>query len=113
MFRRSVEFSRCIIPMSGFFEWSALKDKYYFTSMESKILMAAGIFRKDDDGTRFVMLTTAANESMEQIHSRMPLLLEENQIAAWMGTYQEAQSLLGFTPLNLKKEIQGQLSLFS
>ncbi len=37
-----------------------------------------------EDERRFVILTTAANESMRKVHDRMPLILEKEQLADWL-----------------------------
>ncbi|MFT4309285.1 MAG: SOS response-associated peptidase family protein [Candidatus Woesearchaeota archaeon] len=59
--------SRCIVLMNGFFEWKN-KIPYYFYS--DKILYACGIATNE----RFVILTCKANETVSNIHDRMPLL---------------------------------------
>ncbi|MDE7259344.1 MAG: SOS response-associated peptidase [Lachnospiraceae bacterium] len=40
----------------------------------------AGLYNRYQNEDRFVILTTAANESMNPVHDRMPLLLEQDEI---------------------------------
>lgn len=47
-----------------------------------------------EDGDRFVILTTAANESMEPVHERMPLILEPDEVGSWIWDDERTKSLL-------------------
>ena len=62
---------------------------------------------------RFVILTTAANESMQPVHDRMPLLLEENEVEEWILGEDMYKNILMKTPYLLeRKSDYEQLSLF-
>ncbi len=80
MFKSSIQQRRLAVPAAGFFEWNANKDKYYFHSEKDKVLWLAGFYQDD----RFVILTTAANSSIEDIHPRMPLTLEPAELKQWI-----------------------------
>ena len=73
-FRDSVINRRCIIPSSGFYEWDNEKRKIMFRLEESDALYMAGLYNFYQDELRFVILTTAANESINDVHHRMPCL---------------------------------------
>lgn len=83
-FREGIKNHRIVIPAAGFYEWNRKKEKYRFRRTDSPVLFMAGCFRHYEDGDRFVILTTAANASMEPVHDRMPLILEPDEIAAWI-----------------------------
>lgn len=115
MFRESIVSRRCIIPASGFYEWNKSKDKIYFTPQNENIMYMAGIFNIFNNEARFVILTTRANSSIEDVHDRMPLLLSENQIEQWVFDDMKAATILKQTPylLNRKSEFEQQtLNLF-
>ena len=64
------------------------KDKYLFRKPDEPILYMAGIIStfKDSFGEKFdafVILTTAANECVEPIHDRMPVILTPDEIDPW------------------------------
>ena len=92
MFRESVMTCRCVIPSTGFYEWKRdgnAKTKYLFRMPEQAELYMAGFYNRfnDKDGEekgRFVILTTAANESMQDIHDRMPVILRPDERDVWM-----------------------------
>ena len=82
MFRESFALRRCLVPASRFFEWDKLtsqgrgpKTKYVFTRADGAPLLLAGCWKRGPEGERFVVLTTAANSSMAEIHDRMPVLI--------------------------------------
>jgi putative SOS response-associated peptidase YedK len=77
---------RCLIPVSGFFEWQHVgKVKYpYFIHLKSDhFFRLAGIY---ENGT-YSILTTGANPLMARIHNRkqrMPVILTEVDGEAWL-----------------------------
>ena len=97
MFSRSVHQYRCVIPGTGFFEWKkseGQKEKYLFRLPEEPVLYMAGLYQPNAAENRFVILTTAANESMAEVHHRMPLILKKEEIRSWLGDEQAARHLL-------------------
>ena len=77
---------RVILPATGFFEWShdREKTKYLFTLESSKVLYLCGIYKPIDDALHFVILTREANESMSEIHDRMPVIVEEGEVRPYL-----------------------------
>jgi putative SOS response-associated peptidase YedK len=93
MFRNCVLQKRCLIPASGFFEWKETapknKEKYMLLPVEENILFFAGIYNifRNDSGSlypAFVILTTAANDSVSPIHDRMPYILTGDKKSIWL-----------------------------
>lgn len=114
-FRESLVSRRCIIPASGFFEWNSSKDKIYFMPKEEHIMYMAGIYNVYNNEARFVILTTEANSSIEDIHNRMPLLLHSNQLDQWVFDDMRTSAILKQTPylLSRKSDFEQQtLKLF-
>lgn len=88
MFRKSLHMRRCVVPSTGFFEWSQDKQKikYQFTMPNQDALYMAGIFNDFQGEKRFVILTTKANLSISDIHNRMPVILPKDKIEDWLMT---------------------------
>jgi putative SOS response-associated peptidase YedK len=91
--------NRCLIPMSGYYEWhydepENKKKKgqpYYFTAADgAPILTAAGIYSRwtnPDDGKELhtcAMMITAPNAFVAAVHDRMPVLLRPDQLEPWL-----------------------------
>ena len=100
MFRRAVRERRCLVPMSGFFEWkrtasgSKTKEKYFFqsenVSASGGLMMAAGLYgrfspRASEPFDGFVIMTREADEQMQPYHHRMPVLLEGEACLHWLN----------------------------
>lgn len=72
---------RCVIPVTGFYEWTKQKKPFCFMN-DHKILLIAGLF--DEEG--IVLMTKEANEDIGQVHHRMPVILETKaQIETWLS----------------------------
>ncbi len=74
-------------------------------------------YHKDPLGDRFTILTRAAEGCMEEVHHRMPLILNEREIENWLFSKKEAAELLESHFMELRKvqnakEIYQQISLF-
>ena len=102
-FRESLTSRRCIIPASGFYEWNKNKEKIYFTPKEETIMYMAGIYSVYDNEARFVIITTSANSSVKEVHERMPLLLQKNQLEQWVFNDIQTNTILKQTPYMLKQ----------
>lgn len=91
MFREALLKNPLAVPASGFYEWKnegGVKERYFFSG-ERPLLYMAGFWKEmaDDWGISrpyFTILTTDANSSMRGYHSRMPLLLREDEKISWL-----------------------------
>jgi len=83
---------RCLIPTNGFFEWKKQgkqKIPYRIFLKTEEIFAIAGIWEawKDTEGTvlnSFSIITTSPNKLMQDIHSRMPVILNQHDEQAWL-----------------------------
>ena len=113
MFCDAVESRRIVIPAAGFYEWNKQKEKSTFTRKDSQVLYMAGIYSRYEDEDRFVILTTTANESMEPVHDRMPLVLEKDEIVPWLTERSKTQEFLSKVPCQLNRSTEfEQITLF-
>lgn len=85
--------SRCLIPASAFFEWQPVgnrKQKMRISQSNGEALMLAGVFdHHTAAGTTCAILTTAADETVSQIHDRMPLILGREECNFWLNEHAE------------------------
>jgi putative SOS response-associated peptidase YedK len=92
-FREAFRRRRCLIPVDGFYEWrkrGAGKQPYYFHGKNGEPLALAGLWESwsAPDGTGLetcTIMTTSANEVMEPIHHRMPVVLPARDRDLWLG----------------------------
>lgn len=113
MFRESVKRRRIVIPAAWFYEWSRNKEKNIFYRKDEPVLFMAGFYNRYGDEDRFVILTTAANESIRPVHDRMPLILEPDEVMPWIFEHGKTEAFLHKTPCLLERRTAfEQMSLF-
>ena len=91
-FRQAFKKRRCLIPASGFFEWTKEdgKKQPYFIFLKDKSSMAfAGLWEEwsAPDGKIFktcAILTVEANSFLQFIHHRMPVILKPANGMNWL-----------------------------
>jgi putative SOS response-associated peptidase YedK len=91
---------RCLIPVTGFFEWRWLDEKgtvkipYYITFRDQKVRSIAGLYSRWKDKTTgeyyfsYTVLTTRANSILEYVHNnrkRMPVFIAPEDEKAWLN----------------------------
>ena len=98
-FREACRMRRCLIPISGFYEWSKTlgerRQPWYVHAKEP--LVVAGIWQDWGPGkmSTCAIVTCSANKKMRVIHARMPVILKRESWGHWMGeTDQKAASLM-------------------
>ncbi len=91
---------RCLIPVSGFYEWRWLDEKgtvkipYYVTFRDQKVRSMAGLYSRWKDKTTdhyhytYTVLTTRANTILEYVHNnkmRMPVFIGKENEKDWLN----------------------------
>lgn len=104
-FAESARHRHCVIPSTGFFEWDGDKRKYQFTLPDTPVLYMAGIYDVRDGEPCYSILTTVANDSMREVHDRMPLVLEKTQIEPWLYDMKATEQFLSIVPPLLNKRL--------
>jgi len=102
-FRSAFAARRCLVPVSGFYEWRRLdakaKQPYYLRSAgDDEPLFLAGLWEswKDPEGERletFTIVTTTPNELVAQLHDRMPAILDPADFGTWLDPKASAEAL--------------------
>lgn len=83
---------RCLVPASGFYEWTHDKEKqpFAFDLQNGKMMAFAGLWdgwKNPADGQwvqTFTIITTDANELMMPVHNRMPVILHPSDFDRWL-----------------------------
>lgn len=106
VYKRLLAKRRCIIPISGFYEWQGAKPPkrpFYIYLKSEEPFGLAGLWDtwKKPDGNVLVSLTiitTEPNEFMKTIHRRMPVILHQGDEEQWLDCtghpFDRVQSLL-------------------
>ena len=92
-FRKPFKEKRCLVLADGFYEWEKTDKKnkvpYRFVLKNRQPFAFAGLWDvwktpEGDTLLSFTIITTRANELMERIHDRMPVILNEKDEAKWL-----------------------------
>lgn len=90
-FREACRQRRCILPATGFYEWTKDADgsrlPWYISRSDGAPLAMAGVWQVwgVDRIATCAVVTTQANADIEHIHHRMPVVLEQRDWAKWLG----------------------------
>lgn len=94
MFRSAFKARRCVVPASGFYEWTGgrgAKTPHYFSAPDGRPLAFAGLWEswRDPESAETVLSATIvvgpANTWMSRFHDRMPVILDWGDAAGWMA----------------------------
>jgi putative SOS response-associated peptidase YedK len=106
--------SRCLVPADAFYEWQKITTSLEMNGKTKKIsskqpmcirmkdersFMFAGLFsvwknEKGEECPSFTILTTEPNRLMQNIHTRMPVILSEKQFEQWLDReYKDTEKL--------------------
>ena len=89
---------RCLVILSGFFEFTGTKypkAKHRFSLKGSPIMAIAGLWSEADDGAlSFTMLTTEPGPDIEPYHDRQICVLPPADWAAWLFLTRPEEELL-------------------
>ena len=128
-FRAAVAKRRCLIPADAFYEWEkiaategrrARRQPWCFARADDGVLALAGLWEAwkpkrqidpsgagwhDDWLLSCTIITTTANELVEPLHDRMPVILQPEDWSTWLEADEldpgELESLLRPAPMGL------------
>ena len=95
-FRVPFRQQRCLIPASGFYEWQHIdrktKQAWHIFRTDGQPLILAGLWEhwRAPDGDILescAAMTTEANDSMAEIHTRMPVILSREMADVWLDPH--------------------------
>lgn len=96
--RSFADSKRCLIILSGFFEFVGTKypkAKYRFALKDSPVMAIAGLWSEAEDGAlSFTMLTTAPGPDIEPYHDRQVCVIPPADWAAWLFLTKPEEELL-------------------
>lgn len=88
-FRDAIRQRRCIVPATGFYEWSAgpgnTRLPWYFTRSDGAPMALAGLWTHWGDMDTVAIVTGPNGINLTGIHDREPLVLEPDDWPLWLG----------------------------
>ena len=93
-FKKAFNETRCLIPLSGWWEWPVLdgkKTRVDITQKAHRVILAAGLYEVSKDNktgepvNTYTMVTTEPNDFLGTTHDRAPLVLEPDGWMEWIA----------------------------
>ncbi|MGF1512759.1 MAG: SOS response-associated peptidase [Elainellaceae cyanobacterium] len=112
-FRQAFARRRCLIVADGFYEWQVKegqkqKQPFYFYPQDHQPFGFAGLWERwqspeGEETLSCTILTGAANEVVEPVHHRMPIVIRREDYDQWLDAARWSQGTgHGPTPLELQ-----------
>jgi putative SOS response-associated peptidase YedK len=107
MWRDPLRRRRCVIPADGFFEWKTegrCKQPYRIERADGAPFSFAGLWDWNEGLgiASCTIIVTSANAAMAELHDRMPVVLEQDQVDRWLAT----------PDVSLLRPYEGDLNVF-
>jgi putative SOS response-associated peptidase YedK len=100
VFRSAFTRRRCLLPADGFYEWKTVpgrstRQPWYVRQRDGRPLAFAGLWeswrprgvdggREEERIVSATIVTTTANETLTDLHDRMPVVLSPDAWDAWL-----------------------------
>jgi putative SOS response-associated peptidase YedK len=93
-YRQAFKKRRCLIPADGFYEWRKVvggKIPYNIQMKGCRLFVFAGLWEgwkppESEDRIRTcTIITGEPNELIREIHTRMPVILPNDKLGAWLS----------------------------
>lgn len=92
-FKQAAVTGRCIIPMSGYYEWKSVGEKkqpFYIFSPGQPVLGIAGLWsvwqeKQPEEENTCAVITTMAQGGLSDIHVRKPVILLPSNYGVWLN----------------------------
>jgi putative SOS response-associated peptidase YedK len=91
-YRRPLQFQRCLVPATGFYEWQRTADgkvPHWIYLPDEPLFAFAGLWERwtapdGDEVHSYTIMTCEANGFMAPIHNRMPVILTREAEDLWL-----------------------------
>jgi len=93
-YRAAFRHRRCVVLADGFYEWhteNGVKTPYFISLADDEPFALAGLWEawtdreKDASVETTTLITTSANEFMQPLHHRMPVVMQADVADGWLA----------------------------
>jgi putative SOS response-associated peptidase YedK len=88
-FREAIRSRRCLIPASGFYEWTAgpngTRLPWHIAAASGEVLAFGGVWQDWQGQPTCAIVSTAAGPDMARLHDREPLTIAPEDWPLWLG----------------------------
>lgn len=101
-FRPALAKRRCLVPVTGFYEWRSnpgqkAKTPLWIGRATRQPLWLAGLWERWTKGDAtvesFTIITVPPNSLLRSVHDRMPVILPDDRVEAWLDPDRDAAAV--------------------
>ncbi|GAB5403804.1 MAG: SOS response-associated peptidase [Aureliella sp.] len=101
-FAKPFESQRCLILADGYYEWQKLADgtkrPIWISPAEGGLMLMAGLWESNSRATDSLVrsctvITTAANSGLNEIHDRMPVVVQPEEAELWLNPNRDSNAV--------------------
>ena len=92
-FKNLIKNYRCLVVADGYYEWMRrenVKTPHYFTREDDRLMFFAGIYKDH----QFLIITQEASSHVADIHQRQPVIINEEDLDAYLNLKIEGTNFL-------------------
>jgi putative SOS response-associated peptidase YedK len=92
-FKNLIKNYRCLVVADGYYEWKRrenVKTPHYFTRENDRLMFFAGIYKDH----QFLIITQEASSHVADIHQRQPVIINEEDLDAYLNLKIEGTNFL-------------------
>jgi putative SOS response-associated peptidase YedK len=121
-FKNLIKNRRCLIPVTGFYEWKNIEGKktkqaYHIHLTTDEIFTLAGLWDiwNDENGNKIItttIITTNPNKLISEIHDRMPVIISKNNFSKWLDLKSNSAMVASLLTPYIEEEMTSELFNF-
>jgi putative SOS response-associated peptidase YedK len=112
-FKDAFKSKRCLIPADGFYEWTISpadkgRDPWHIFQPGHAPFSFAGLWAHNDklDVTSCTIITEPAGKTMQQLHDRQPVILDQSYYDAWLSPETPTGDLMDVLSHDIDDDLQ-------
>ncbi|KAL4467013.1 hypothetical protein ABPG74_010610 [Tetrahymena malaccensis] len=102
--------NRCVCITQGYYEWTPDKIPYVFYNNQKDYMLICGIYSEENE--QVMLLTRESFGKFDQVHHRMPVFIEEEEIEQWLNPKIEYQEVLFKQLLKRDRKVYDEISSY-
>ncbi|EAR97015.1 hypothetical protein TTHERM_00196060 (macronuclear) [Tetrahymena thermophila SB210] len=102
--------NRCVCITQGYYEWTPDKIPYVFYNNQKDYMLICGIYSEESE--QVMLLTRESFGKFDQVHHRMPVFIEEEEVEQWLNPNIEYKEVLFKQLLKRDRKVYDEISSY-
>ncbi|KAL4510199.1 hypothetical protein ABPG72_010392 [Tetrahymena utriculariae] len=102
--------NRCVCITQGYYEWTPDKIPFVFYNKQKDYMLICGIYSEENE--QVMLLTRESFGKFDQVHHRMPVFIEEEEVELWLNPKIEYKEVLFKQLLKRDRKVYDEISSY-